>query len=204
MTRVVADISMSLDGFVTGPGVSLDNGMGEGGDALHAWAFSDDPDDQRVLSEGTARSGCVVLGRRLFDIVDGPHGWNEEVGYGARHAGTPPFVVVTSTPPAAVRLTALDWTFVTSGLSDGVAVARQRAEAASRRSGADLDVVLMGGGATIGSALAAGLADTLVLHLAPVVLGDGTPLFRGQAPRRFSQRDVLTTSTATHLVYDLV
>lgn len=42
MTKVVADISMSLDGFVTGPGVSMDNGLGSGGEALHAWAFSDD------------------------------------------------------------------------------------------------------------------------------------------------------------------
>jgi len=37
----------------------------------------------------------VVMGRRLFDIVDGPGGWNEEMGYGADQAGTPPFLVVT-------------------------------------------------------------------------------------------------------------
>jgi hypothetical protein len=70
MTRIIADISVSLDGFVTGPDPRPDNGLGTGGEALHTWAFSDDPDDRLYLHEGTARSGAVVLGRRLFDVVD--------------------------------------------------------------------------------------------------------------------------------------
>jgi dihydrofolate reductase len=170
---------------------------------LHSWAFSDDPDDRQVLRDGNARSGAVVLGRRLFDVVDGPGGWNDEVGYGAGEVGKPALVVVTSTRPESVRLTDLDWTFVTTGLADAVAIARQRAEAASAERGADLDVVLMGGGATVGSALAAGLVDTLSLHLAPVVLGAGTPLFVRGDRRTLVQRDVLVTSTATHLTYDV-
>ncbi len=72
LTRIVADISMSLDGFVTAPEAGTDNALGNGGEALHTWAFSEDPDDRRVLSEGTARAGAVVMGRRLFDVVDGP------------------------------------------------------------------------------------------------------------------------------------
>src|SRR5881397_594954 len=115
MTRVIADISVSLDGFVTGPEPGPGNELGTGGDALHTWAFSDDPDDRRVLREGTVRSGAVVLGRRLFDQVDGPGGWDDEVGYGAGEVGRPAFVVVTSSPPESVRLTDLDWTFVTTG-----------------------------------------------------------------------------------------
>jgi len=204
MTRIIADISVSLDSFVSGPDPGPDNGLGTGGEALHAWAFSDDPDDRRLLREGTARSGAVVLGHRLFDLVDGPKGWNDEIGYGAGEVGKPAFVVVTSSPPESVRLTDLDWTFVTTGLADGVTAARERAEAASSASGRDLDVVLMGGGATIGSALAAGLVDVLTLHLAPVVLGAGTPLFTGGAPRTLIQRSVISTSTAAHLTYDIV
>jgi dihydrofolate reductase len=204
MTRVIADISVSLDGFVTGPDPGPDNGLGTGGEALHTWAFSDDADDRRILHEGTARSGAVLLGRRLFDLVDGPTGWNDEVGYGAGVVGKPSFVVVTSAVPESVRLTDLDWTFVTTGLSDAVAVARSRAEAASSSNGRDLDVVLMGGGATVGSALAAGLVDMLSLHLAPVVLGGGTPLFIGGVSRSLVQRSVIVTSNATHLTYDVV
>lgn len=204
MSRIVADISVSLDGFVTGPDPGPDNGLGTRGEALHTWAFSDDPDDQRILREATGRSGAVVLGRRLFDVVDGPDGWNDETGYGAGEVGKPAFVVVTSSPPESVRLTDLDWTFVTTGLSDAVAVARDLAEAALSDNGKDLDVVLMGGGATVGSALVAGLVDVLSLHLAPVVLGGGTPLFTGGPPRTLIQRSVTATSTATHLTYEVV
>ncbi|CAL9348200.1 hypothetical protein SUDANB108_00406 [Streptomyces sp. enrichment culture] len=204
MTRIVADIPVSLDGFVTGPGPGPRNGLGTGGEALHTWAFSDDPDDRRVLREATARSGAVVLGRRLFDVVDGPQGWDDTTGYGAGEAGKPAFVVVTSAPPAAVRLTGLDRTFVTTGVADAVTVARRRAEEASSRGGKDLDVVLMGGGATIGAALRDGLVDTLALHLAPVVPGAGTPLFTGGPPRVLTRRSVVPTSTATHLTYDVV
>ncbi|WP_053846887.1 dihydrofolate reductase family protein [Streptomyces sp. NRRL B-24085] len=203
MTRIIADISVSLDGFVTGPDPSPDDGLGAGGEALHTWAFSDDPADRRLLHEGTARSGAVVLGRRLFDIVDGPKGWDDTSGYGAGEVGKPAFVVVTGSPPETVRTTELDWTFVTTGLTDAVATARERAEAASSERGQDLDVILMGGGATIRSALDAGLVDVLTLHLAPVVLGAGTPLFTGGAPRTLVQRSVVPTSTATHLTYDV-
>ncbi|MFE2180450.1 dihydrofolate reductase family protein [Streptomyces sp. NPDC059455] len=204
MTRIIADISVSLDGFVTGPDPGPDSALGAGGEALHTWAFSNDPDDRRVLREGTVRSGAVVLGRRLFDVVDGPDGWDDTIGYGAAEVGKPAFVVVTSSPPESVRLTDLDWTFVTTGLSDAVAAARERAEAASADSGKDLDVVLMGGGATVGSAIEAGLVDVLSLHLAPVVLGAGTPLFTGGTPRTLVQRSVTSTTTATHLIYDVL
>ncbi|GGU95258.1 DNA-binding protein [Streptomyces litmocidini] len=204
MTRIIADISVSLDGFVTGPDPGPDNGLGTGGEALHRWAFSDDPDDLRILREGTARSGAVVLGRHLFDVVDGPKGWDDTVGYGAGEVGRPAFVVVTSSLPDSVRTADLDWTFVTTGLPDAVAAARERAEAASSDRGEDLDVVLMGGGATVASALGAGLVDVLALHLAPVVLGAGTPLFTGGGPRALVRRSVVPTSTATHLTYDVV
>lgn len=201
MTRIIADISVSLDGLVTGPDPGPDNGLGTGGEALHTWAFSDDPDDQQVLREATARSGAVVMGRHLFDVVDGPHGWDDETGYGAGEVGRPAFVVVTSAPPRQVRLAELDWTFVTTGIADAVARARERAEAASSERGADLDVVLMGGGATIRSAMAAGLVDLLTVHLAPVVLGAGTPLFTGGTSVVLEQQHVTVTSTATHLTY---
>jgi dihydrofolate reductase len=204
MTRIVADISVSLDGFVTGPDPGPDNGLGTGGEVLHTWAFSDDVDDRRLMREATSRSGAVVLGRHLFDVVDGPGGWNDDVGYGAREVGKPAFVVVTSSPPKSVRLTHLDWTFITTGLTEAIAAARIRAEEASSASGEDLDVVLMGGGALIGSALAAGLLDTLTLHLAPVVLGAGTPLFASSTQRTLLiQRSVTQTPTATHLTYDV-
>jgi dihydrofolate reductase len=203
MTRIIGDISVSLDGYVTGPDPGPESGLGTGGEALHTWAFSDDPDDRRILHEGTNSSGAVILGRRLFDVVDGPDGWDDTIGYGAGEVAKPAFIVVTSAPPKSVRLSGLDWTFITTGLPDAIDAARERAEAASAASGKNLDVVLMGGGATVGSALAEGRLDALKIHLAPVVLGAGTPLFHPEAPRTLIQRSVTPTSTATHLTYDV-
>lgn len=204
MTRVIAEISVSLDGFVTGPDPGPANGLGDGGEALHTWAFSDDPDERRLLRGATARSGAVVLGRTLFDVVDGPYGWDDATGYGAGEVGTPAFVVVTSRPPASVRLADLDWTFVTTGLADAVAVARERAGSRSAAAGSDLDAVIMGGGATVASAVEAGLVDVLRLHVAPVLLGSGTPLWSRPSPRTLVQREVVATPHATHLTYDVV
>lgn len=195
---------MSLDGFVTGPDPGPDNGLGTGGEPIHAWAFSDHPQDRRIMRESTANSGAVVLGRRLFDVVDAPSGWNDEVGYGAREAGKPAFVVVTSSPPKSVRLADLDWTFVTR-LGDAIAAARERAESASVEAGRNLDVVMMGGGEIIRSALAARVLDTFVVHLSPIVMGAGTPLFTNDIDRiSLLQRDVVSTPTATHITYDVL
>lgn len=58
--------------------------------------------------------------------------------------------------------------------------------------------------ATIASALEAGLVDVLSLHLAPVVLGAGTPLFTGGTPRSLVWRSAIATSTATHPTYDVL
>lgn len=203
MTRVIADISISLDGFVTGPDPGPANGLGDGGEALHTWAFSDDPADRRMVREATARTGAVVMGRTLFDVVDGPDGWSEEVGYGAGEAAQPPFVVVTSTAPEHVRQTHLDWTFATSGVADAVRTATGLAERESATRGEGLDVVVMGGGSVIAGALEAGVVDVLTLHLAPVVLGGGTPLFPVGVRVDLRRTACVATSTATHLTYDV-
>src|SRR3954469_11619236 len=194
MTKVIADITMSLDGFVTGPDPDLEHGLGHGGEPLHRWAFSDDPVDAAQLRTGTERSGAVVMGRRLFDIIDGPHGWNDEVGYGAREAGSPPFFVITHAPPESRRLE-LDFTFITDGVASAIEQAREAAGAK--------DVVIMGGGDVIGQALDAALVDELRLHLAPIVLGDGTPLFNGVGRIEMRQTDVQISPHATHLTYEL-
>ena len=199
MTKIVADISMSLDGFVTGPRPDLEHGLGHGGEALHTWAIdSDDPVDARVLASATESSGAVVMGRNLFDIIDGPNGWNDERGYGADLVATPKFFVVTHSAPSDVRLT-LDFTFVTDGLESAIAQAR----AAAAEAGTDMDAVVMGGGDVVRQCLDAGLIDELRIHLAPVVLGSGTPLFESAGRRQLTQRTVEVSEHATHLTYSL-
>ena len=193
MGKVVADISVSLDGFVTGPEPGLDNGLGNGGKGLHTWAFSSDPVDRAVLASATGATGAVVMGRHLFDVIDGPHGWNDEVGYGAGLAADPPVLVVTRNPPATVRL-ADRVTFVVDGVRSAIDKGRSMAD--------DRDVVVMGGAAIIRGALAADVLDELRLHLSPVLLGAGTPLFdAGVSPRNLRQVHVRASGHATHLTY---
>jgi dihydrofolate reductase len=193
MTIVVADISVSLDGFVTGPDAGPDNGLGTGGEPLHTWVLeSDDPLDAEILATSTERSGAVVMGRNLFDVIDAPSGWSDDMGYGAQHAARPPFFVVTHKPPTDVRL-GLDFRFVPD-----VPTAIEQAKAVA----GDKDVFVMGG-EIIRQSVDAGLVDELVLHLSPVVLGAGTPLFVHAARRELVQREVRPSRTAVHLTYDV-
>src|SRR5436190_2679016 len=154
--RVIADITVSLDGYVTAPGADLEHGLGIDGEPLHNWVFNGDEVDKEVLASATTRSGAVVMGRTLFDVVDGPLGWNDEMGYGAQHAATPPFFVVTHRGrPDAVRLTH-DFTFLPDPKS---------AVDAARAVAGDKDVVVMGGGSIIRQCVLEGLVDELSLHV---------------------------------------
>lgn len=195
MTTVIADISMSLDGFVTGPNAGPSAGLGDDGMPLHDWVFKRHEVDEAVLERATQRSGAVVMGRNLFDVVDAPDGWSDEIGYGAHKVGRPHFFVVTHTAPAQVRLN-LDFTFVTDGVASAV-------EAARAACPPDKDVVIMGGGDVIAQAIDQGLADEMVLHLSPIVLGAGTPLWNGVARRQLRQSDVRVSPYATHITYAL-
>lgn len=192
MTKVVGDISVSLDGYITGPEPGPDAGLGRGGEALHTWALDGDSIDAEVLADAVDATGAVIMGRRLFDIVDAPDGWNDEMGYGARHAAQPPVLVVTRMPPEKVRLQDR-FTFVIDGLASAVTKAIALAE--------DRDVVVMGGAQVIRGCLEQGLLDELRLHLSPVILGGGTPLWTGNAPRELRQIHVRASGHATHLTY---
>jgi dihydrofolate reductase len=195
MSKVIADITMSLDGYVTGPLAESEHGLGDV-DELHAWVMEQDPVDTEILEQTTAATGAVVMGRRLFDIVDGPDGWTKDMGYGAQQAAAPPFFVVTHSAPQDVRLEreeGMQFTFV-----DDLSAAVDQARTAAT----DGHVVIMGGGDVIGQAIEKGLVDELHLHLAPMLLGGGTPLFRAGTRQRYRQRDVRPSSHALHLTYE--
>jgi dihydrofolate reductase len=197
MPKVIADITMSLDGFVTGAGADEQHGLGDAPE-LHTWVMEQDGVDTEILEGATAASGAVVMGRRLFDVVNGPDGWNEDMGYGADQTGTPPFFVVTHAPPSDVRLERdLGMRFTFAG--DLVSAIEQARSAVTHG-----DVVIMGGGDVIGQALEQGLVDELRLHIAPMVLGSGTPLFKPGTRLMYRQRDVRPSRNAVHVTYERV
>ena len=84
MSKVIAEISMSLDGYVTARGAEQDHGPGIGGEATQAWVLVvlRAPVDEALLADSFVDTSAVVMGRRLYDLVDGPSGWNDELGYG--------------------------------------------------------------------------------------------------------------------------
>jgi dihydrofolate reductase len=193
MGGIVADITVSIDGFVTGPGPDLEQGLGRGGEALHRWAFAADNEvDAAVLTESTAATGAVVMGRRTFDFVDGPNGWSETEGYAPGKSFRPPVFVVTHSVPQNLRLTT-QFTFVTDGLDAAISTASAAA--------GDKRVTVMGGADVIRQAVQQRLADWLRLHIAPVLLGSGTRLFDGGPPQELIQERVQASTLATHVTY---
>ncbi|MDF2748655.1 MAG: riboflavin biosynthesis protein RibD, partial [Propionibacteriaceae bacterium] len=77
MAKVEANISMSLDGFVTGPNLDRYPGLGEGGEILHAWT-----DESRsmdfAMGEERQIAGSVITSRKVYDETGG---WDAEDGF---------------------------------------------------------------------------------------------------------------------------
>lgn len=196
MTVVEANISLSLDGYVTGPGVEQTPGLGEGGEALHAWL--DDEDGRQLVNDEFAAAGAVITSRRVYEDTGG---WGDDghlLPPGARRDDGPdkmPVFVITHRPDEPVVKGASTFTFVT----DGVAAAVARATEAA----GDERVWIMGGASIIRQAIDAGLVDRLCLHLAPVLLGSGTRLFRNGVPARLQLIAHQHTPHAVHLTYQI-
>ena len=189
MARVIADISMSLDGYVAGPQVSRGQALGEDGLRLHDWLFARrTPRDAEVRDALVRRVGAVVMGRRSYDLCEGEGGWGDAGPLGS----TPCFVLTHRVPgPEDVAAPSV-FTFVTDGIH--TAVEQARAAAGER------DVSLHGP-SVIRQALAAGLVDEIGVHLAPVLLGGGVRLFEGPAGGlvELERTALVGTPAATHL-----
>lgn len=186
MALVEVNISMSLDGFVTGPGTDQHPGLGESGEILHAWLS--EPAGQQLLDETFASSGAVVTSRRIFH---GTGGWGEEPPFRM------PVFVLTHRPHKTIVRGQTTFSFVTGGI--GAAVGQAAAAAGEKK------VHVMGGASLIQQVLNAGLADQVCLHVAPVILGDGTSLFAHlRGPVRLEQAELAETRHARHLTYQVV
>jgi dihydrofolate reductase len=164
VARFVLDISVSLDGFAAGPNVREAEPMGDGGERLHAWMFQDEPGDEVDAAVRRAKDsdiGAALVGRRTFDLGVGPWG-------GTPWPGVPAFVVTHR--PREVFTGDNGGTFTFDAWEGAVRGAREAAR--------DREVQVLG--PTIGrQLLRAGLLDELRLHVVPILLGAGTPLFDG-------------------------
>jgi dihydrofolate reductase len=209
MTKVTCEISMSLDGYVAGPNPTLELPLGEGGEGLHEWVIrlaswrenhglegGEVNADSELLARSIAKTGAVIMGRRMFSGGSGP--WDDDPNADGWWGDEPPFhkpvFVVTHHPRETVeKLGGTSFTFVT----DGVEAAVERARTAA----GDVDVLIAGGGSVIQQCLASGLIDALNLHITPVLLGGGVRLFEGATPSSLEIVGVLEGPLATHVRY---
>src|SRR5215217_5093841 len=133
MGKVLMEITMSLDGYTTGPEVSAEAHFGRGGERLHEWMFAEKSaaEVERWLSDHFSTIGAVIIGRRMADLGIGP--WGEEPPY---HA--PCFVVTHRPAETIVKNGGTSYIFVTEGI--------EAAMAQAKATSGEQDVMVNGGG----------------------------------------------------------
>jgi dihydrofolate reductase len=188
MARVISDMSISLDGFVTGPNDSRENPFGDGADGLHAWLFDDPTDaDKALLQEALEGTGAVVMGRKSFDKC--VEMWGDK----GPLEGVPCFVVTHHAPTERHPSC---YTFVTDGVASAV---KQAGEAAGEKA------VGLHGATVMQQALPLGLVDELIVHVVPILIGGGTPLFDAlDSAITLERTAAIVTPGATHLRFRVV
>jgi dihydrofolate reductase len=197
MGKVVAQITTSLDGRITGPNDGPGRGLGEGGERLHYWVFGgpwsyEQPTtgeatgaDKEILDELPERIGAVIGGRRTYEAAE---------AWGGENPWDLPFFIVTHRPEDEPE--SGEFRFV-NGLDQALALAKEAAGAK--------DVSIMGGADLIRQALASGDVDELVVSIAPVVLGSGKRLFEGfDKTVGLEPVSAIQSPWATHLRYRVV
>lgn len=201
---VTADFAISLDGYIAGTNVALDNPGGDGAEPLFEWIHNlagwrqrqgmtggEENRDSELMREWFDATGAVVMGRMMYDT--GEEFWGDNPPF-----RTPVFVLTHRPRPTLVKEGGTTFTFVTDGIHS--ALARAKAAAGER------NVDIAGGASTVQQYLREGLIDELQLHVVPALLGEGLRLFEGLGAGRRNVEPVRVVDTplATHLKYRFV
>jgi dihydrofolate reductase len=194
MARVIADMTVTLDGYGSGRGQSAEHPFGDlDADRLHAWMF-DHVEENAAEKAAIGEAGAFVMGRNMFGPDRGEwdldwHGW-----WGDDPPFHAPVFVLGRRPRAGVEMEGgTTYHFVTEGIEAALGQAREAA--------GDRDVSIAGGPGTLNQYLAAGLVDELRLHVAPFVAGGGERVFDGVGAIELTPVSSRTTPHVTHLVY---
>jgi dihydrofolate reductase len=193
MGKVIIDITMSLDGFIAGPNDDVER--------LHNWLFSGNTpsaysnyvklskQSAEVFDELVKTTGSIITGRRTYDLTGG---WN------GSHPVNDSVFVVSHDVPKNIPEGSTTFTFVTDAIESAV---KQAKKAAGNK-----NVYLMGGADVAQQCIKAGLVDEMMIHLVPVLLGDGIRLFDniGVKPIELEQTRILEASGVSHLRFRVV
>ncbi|RPJ24495.1 MAG: dihydrofolate reductase [Chloroflexi bacterium] len=193
MSKVIFDISMSLDGFITGANPRPEagwGGLGEGGVQLHDWGFNSADPRNREIMEWYATIGANIFGRTGYDHsilnwgADGPTG-----------PARIPTVIVSHTVPQDIPAGGV-YTFV-----DSIEAALETA----KKLAGDKDTYITGADVA-GQFLKRGLIDEISIHLVPILFGSGTRLFEhlGGEHIPLETTEVIATKEATHLRFRVI
>jgi len=200
MSKTIAAITVSLDGYVVGRDDHPGQGLGAGGERLHywvmggPWTYEDDGRDtegmhgadKEYFDSLTEGLGCAIVGRTMYECAGA---WG----------GTNPF------PGTLIVLThrVQDQPDPSTGFLfvDGFDAALDKA----RELAGEAAVSLGGGADLIRQGLAAGVVDELAISTAPVVLGGGKRLFEGfEQDLDLEVLGVWSSAYATHVRYGVV
>jgi len=201
--------SVSLDGFGTGEGQSLETPFGHAGDRLHEWMFLTrwwrqmvgEPRGSRGIDDAFLRLhdpeiGAEVMGARKF----GPPGWHEGGEWKGWWGPNPPFhtpvFVLTHHPRPSIEMVGgTTFHFVDASPAEALARAREAA--------GDQDVRIGGGATTIREFVAAGLVDHMHITVVPIVLGRGVRLWDGLEgfETDYECEAISSPSGVTHLMF---
>jgi dihydrofolate reductase len=197
MSKVTANMSMSLDGFVNHPedGVGILFGWYSRGDVVtetandERWELKTDAAEAAALAEAKASLGVLVYGRRTFDAAQ---------GWGGTHPLGVPVVVLTHSVPDGWPREGSSVHFVTEG---GIAAALAEA----REIGGDKTIAI-GSADLTQQALNEGLLDELSVDLVAAMLGEGTRFFDNLkgTPYELEQTWVRPGNGVTHLGYRVI
>jgi dihydrofolate reductase len=212
MSKVRAEISISLDGYGAGPSETQENPLGEGGEELHEWVVGlkawrashgmeggEVNASSEIFEEVRDNVGAEIMGRGKFGPPEGGP-WDDEPWTGWWGEDPPfhmPVFVLTHHEREPLTLADTTFTFVTDGIESALA---QATDAAGGN-----DVFLGGGPDSINQYLAAGLVDEIHLHVAPILLGGGKRLFEGVGPDlRLEELRAVEAPGVAHLDYRVV
>jgi dihydrofolate reductase len=186
VSRVIWHITMSLDGFIAGPNDSMDWAVREWSDD-GANTRDIDVDRSAIADEVLRSAGAILGGRRWYDIAQRLYDGVDGI-YGGEWRG--PVFVLTHQPPHQAAPDSV--TFLSSPLADAVATARTAANGKH---------VVIFGANLAKQCLQDGLLDEIVIHLAPVLLGDGVRLYEsiGTEPIVLTRTELAAAGQLTDL-----
>ena len=201
MSKVILDISMSLDGFIAGSNDSQKQPLGDGGETIQSWLFSGDQPsryndffnlsskNREVFDGSIPKTGAMIVGRKTFDIVN---------GWGGSHPiqGVPIFVVTHEAPETYLEENT-SFMFVTDGIESAVQQAKEAADGKN---------VSIGTASIAQQCIRASLLDEMHLHVSPILLGKGIRLFDqiGTEQIKLESKQVVDGSDVIHLKYRLL